>query len=116
MTVTPTMFIRATLCGILMCGTPALIADVEVSAHPPERQQPPQAGVAGNPHIIRLLPEQLDTVTAGQTIICRSTGATTGTTTECTLHSPMTVACPANTVNLGLIPFTPVRVCAVPGG
>ena len=113
MTITPTMFIRATLCGILMCGTRALTADVEVSAHPAERQPPPQAGVAGNPRTIRLLPEQLDTVTAGQTIICRNTGAFTGTTTECTLYSPMTVACPTGTVTVGT--FTPVRVCAAPG-
>jgi hypothetical protein len=109
MTITPTMFIRATLCGILMCGTPALTADVEVSAHPAERQPPPQAGVARNPRIIKLLPEQLDTVTAGQTYICRN-GTTTGTT--CTLYNPMTVPCPANTVHVGDIHT--VRICGAP--
>jgi hypothetical protein len=111
MTITPTMFIRATLCGILMCGTPALTADVEVSAHPAERQPPPQAGVAGNPRIIRLLPEQLDTVTAGQTYVC--TGGNTPTAPQCTQINPGIVPCPANTVHVGDIHT--VRLCGMPG-
>jgi hypothetical protein len=113
MTITPTMFIRATLCGILMCGTRALTADVEVSAHPAERQPPPQAGVAGNPHIIRLLPEQLDTVTGGQTFVCQSTGANTGPTAQCNQINPGIVPCPSGTVTVGT--FASVRLCAAPG-
>jgi hypothetical protein len=107
MAITPTMFIRATLCGILMCGTPALTADVDVSAHPAERQPPPQAGVAGNPRIIRLLPEQLDTVTAGQTYVCSNTASGP----QCTQINPMRVACPVGTVTVNLV----VRLCLVPG-
>jgi hypothetical protein len=107
MTVTPTMFIRATLCGILMCGTSALTADVEVSTHPAERQQLPQAGVAGNSRIIRLLPEQLDTVTAGQTYLCSNTASGT----QCTRISPMRISCPDGTVTFNVV----VRLCLVPG-
>jgi hypothetical protein len=107
MTITPTMFIRATLCGILMCGTSALTADVEVSTHPAERQQLPQAGVAGNSRIIRLLPEQLDTVTAGQTYLCSNSPSGT----QCTQINPGLVPCPAGTLTLNLV----VRLCAVTG-
>jgi hypothetical protein len=89
---TPSNFLSAALYICLICGPSILTATAGGAAHPAEGQRPPQAGVAQSPRLVELLPEQLDTVSAGTTVTCNRDG--TGcvadqTTSTCVMSTPV---------------------------